>query len=138
MDGEKIIKYLTKRIGQIAKKYDFIYVIIYGSLVEGRYVEGESDIDIAIKIKNAPRGGKNIFKLLANLVSDIGIDNIDIIILNNCDPIIRFEVLINGVLIYCIDEEEYYSDVIKSLKWYDDWRYIEKSFMERELKWVKS
>jgi len=138
MDGEKIIKYLTKRIGQIAKKYDFIYVIIYGSLVEGRYVEGESDIDIAIKIKNIPRGGKNIFKLLANLVSDIGIDNIDIIILNNCDPIIRFEVLINGVLIYCIDEEEYYSDVIKSLKWYDDWRYIEKSFMERELKWVKS
>lgn len=58
--------------------------------------------------------------------------------MNNCDPIIRFEVLTNGVLIYCIDEEEYYSDVIKSLKWYDDWRYIEKSFMERELKWVKS
>jgi predicted nucleotidyltransferase len=38
-----------------AENYGIVYAILFGSTVEGRFVKGESDIDLAIKVDKLDR-----------------------------------------------------------------------------------
>lgn len=89
---EKIIKILNSKI-------DCEAIIIFGSYARGTQTK-ESDIDIAIKVEN------NISKIelynISNEIEDELKMDIDLV---NLDAIendgFRYEILINGLLIYC-------------------------------------
>jgi len=41
----------SRRIGSVANKYGVVYTIVFGSVTERRCVEGESAVDLTMKLK---------------------------------------------------------------------------------------
>ena len=76
-------------------------IVLFGSYARGTQ-NNESDIDIAIKPKNEVLK-KELFYLSQELEDKINIE-IDLIDLNNIGDGFRYEILINGEIIYCEDE----------------------------------
>ena len=76
-------------------------IVLFGSYARGTQ-NNESDIDIAIKPKNEVLK-KELFYLSQELEDKINIE-IDLIDLNNIGDGFRYEILINGKIIYCEDE----------------------------------
>ncbi|MGB9727351.1 MAG: hypothetical protein ACPLZF_02985 [Nitrososphaeria archaeon] len=61
----------------------------------------------------------------------IGLDNVDIVIINFAPSSICYEILAKGKILFCKDYEE-----LKIIKLYDDWISLSKIFEEREIKKV--
>ncbi|MCD6403242.1 MAG: nucleotidyltransferase domain-containing protein [Candidatus Aenigmarchaeota archaeon] len=126
------LKVLSKKISEMSKKFGIRYAILFGSYAKGRKTE-ESDIDIALKLKRHPN---NLFKFLKDFVDELGIEGVDVVILNSAPNTLKFEIFRNGVVLFCEDKEEYFNDLLSMIKWYDDWHLIKKYFEKRELKKV--
>ena len=85
----------------ILEKIECEAIVLFGSYARGTQ-NNESDIDIAIKPKNEVLK-KELFYLSQELEDKINIE-IDLIDLNNIGDGFRYEILINGKIIYCEDE----------------------------------
>jgi len=88
----------------ILNKIECSAIILFGSYARGTQ-NSESDIDIAIKPKNKI-DKKQLFYLSQEL-EDIIKKQIDLIDLNNIGDGFRYEILINGKIIYCEDQFEF-------------------------------
>ena len=105
------------QIKKIAQKFGLKLVVLFGSKAEGRFKEG-SDLDIAVL-----SGGKPTYKLFSRLFSALSKvfkkENIDLRFLNEANPLFRFEVIKNGILL--AGEERFYKDFkIQTIKSYID------------------
>lgn len=114
-----------KRLKKIFRKYEVASAYLFGSQKDYglKYlnekevaVEKKSDLDIGILLKMIP---DNMYKFYGNLYYDLSNIfepfNIDIVFLNEVNPLLRFEI-IKGERIYCCDEDfadEYEERVIK-------------------------
>ena len=85
----------------ILEKIECEAIVLFGSYAR-RTQNNESDIDIAIKPKNKV-SKKELFYLSQELEDKINIE-VDLIDLNNIGDGFRYEILINGEIIYCEDE----------------------------------
>jgi len=128
------INTLIEKIKILTEKYRIIYAIVFGSLIEKRFIKGESDIDLAIKVANLKES--EIFDFLKSFMRDLNIDNLDIAILNFSPFSLKYDILTKGKVIFCKNEEELFEDKLKVRKLYDDWIYFSKIFEEREIKKV--
>jgi predicted nucleotidyltransferase len=129
------INTLIEKIKMLTEKYRIIYAIVFGSLIEKRFIKGESDIDLAIKVANLKES--ETFDFLKSFMRDLNIDNLDIAILNFSPFSLKYDILTKGKVIFCKNEEELFEDKLKVRKLYDDWIYFSKIFEEREIKKVK-
>lgn len=129
-----IIKIISERVSAIAEKYGIVYAILFGSIVEGRFIKGESDIDLAIKVNRLDKS--ELFNFLKNFIRDMGIDNLDVVVINFAPFSLNYEILMRGKVIFCKDEDELFEDKLRIIKLYDDWLHISKAFQERELRKV--
>ena len=92
-------KGIQRELKKVAKKYKLQLLVFFGSRVTDKYREN-SDFDFAFYPE------KNIdFDTYSNLLFEISniikADNIDLIdIKNNDDPILRKEILLNGMCIF--------------------------------------
>ncbi len=132
MDSQKnfftVSKAQREEIKKIAKKFGLLLVVLFGSKAKGDFGE-ESDLDIAVLSGSPPsyRLFKNIFSALSKIFKK---ENIDLRFLNEADPLFRFEVIKNGVLL--AGERSFYNDFkVQTIKAYiDDGRkyfpYLEK------------
>lgn len=112
-------------------KEDILLAFIFGSAVSGRLTE-DSDVDIAILFSSMPE-----FPELLNITDEIsGIVNkeVDVAVLNDSSPIIRMQVLKNGKLIKRKDDVIYNNFYVKTVKEYDDLKYIRKEAEDNILK----
>lgn len=79
---------------------EIIGVWVFGSAKDGN-VPGGSDLDLAVYFKQKPS-----FDLLADLRGSfqeaLGIDEVDLVVLNDASSILRFEA-VRGRLIFCRD-----------------------------------
>lgn len=91
---EKIKKILLSKI-------DCDAIILFGSYSRGTQND-ESDIDIAFKTKQYI-SKKDIFYLKQEIEDAVNKD-IDLINLDNIGDSFRYEILINGITLYCKDE----------------------------------
>lgn len=82
-------------------KLDCDAIILFGSYSRGTQ-NSESDIDIAFKT-NQEISKKDMFYLKQELEEIVNCD-IDLINLDNIGDGFRYEILINGVTLYCKDE----------------------------------
>jgi len=128
------INTLIEKIKMLTEKYRIIYAIVFGSLIEKRFIKGESDIDLAIKVANLKES--ETFDFLKSFMRDLNIDNLDIAILNFSPFSLKYDILTKGKVIFCKNEEEPFEDKLKVRKLYDDWIYFSKIFEEREIKKV--
>jgi predicted nucleotidyltransferase len=53
MKGHIDVAKVSERIRALAEKYGIVYAVLFGSIVEGRFIPGESDVDLAIKVDKA-------------------------------------------------------------------------------------
>lgn len=129
-DSEKIK--LIKRIKSEIKQLDFFeelqLVILFGSRAREE-AKDDSDLDLAFLLNLGFFERINVidFRInIANRFSELtGIES-DIIVLNSAKPLLKFQVLKYGELIYVNDDFDYASYFSKSLKEYFDFNYYKK------------
>jgi predicted nucleotidyltransferase len=125
---------LSEKVSTLAEKYGIVYAILFGSTVEGRFVKGESDIDLAIKVDKLDR--KDLLGFLKGFLRDLGVDNLDVVVINFSPFSLNYEILTEGRVIFCRDEDELFEDRVKIIKLHDDWINFSKTFEEREIEKV--
>ena len=125
---------LSEKVSTLAEKYGIVYAILFGSTIEGRFVKGESDIDLAIKVDKLDR--KDLLDFLKGFLRELGVDNLDVAVINFSPFSLNYEILTKGRVIFCRDEEELFEDRLKIIKLHDDWTNFSKTFEEREIEKV--
>ena len=88
----------SSTFNQLVKKYPITLIILFGSAVEGNWRKG-SDIDIGIYLNDKMEVKKEI-NLIEDLVHIFKNDNIDPVILNFASPLLLFEVIKKGRLLF--------------------------------------
>jgi len=87
-----------KNIKKIGKNNDLIFVTVFGSQVSGK-THKESDLDIGILSKNkiGYQQYKNLFGELGDVFKG---ENVDVRILNDSDPLFRYQAFFPSQLLY--------------------------------------
>lgn len=98
------IRGIESKAKKIAEKYNILFIIIYGSVAKGDIKE-ESDIDIALLGKKEI-SFNNLIAINNDFIDIFNNDKIDIKSLHNTNPLFRYEVTKDGMLLYG-DKEDY-------------------------------
>jgi predicted nucleotidyltransferase len=87
-----------KDISKVGRNYHLQFIILYGSFATNR-TRKDSDMDIAVKgyKELAFQETLNIFDSLSNLFPG---KNLDVKSLHKVDPLFRFQVMRDGILLY--------------------------------------
>ncbi|GJQ49241.1 nucleotidyltransferase domain protein [Candidatus Kuenenia stuttgartiensis] len=85
-------------IDHIARKYNLLLVILYGSHASGRTCK-ESDIDIAV-LGTRPITFENLIDLNNEFAEIFKVKEIDVKSLHNTNSLFRYQVMSKGVLLY--------------------------------------
>ena len=108
-----INKKIIKKIQEIVRKYTKIKLVyFFGSRAKGNFNK-DSDYDFAIyiKSKNTKEMGDIKMRLMVQLMKLLPSEKIDIVVLNQDNPTLDFEICRTGIVIY---EEEPYRILIES------------------------
>jgi predicted nucleotidyltransferase len=112
-------------------KDEVILVFIFGSAVNDRLTK-QSDIDIAVLFRQLPNFKEML--CLKNDLSELIKRETDIVILNNSSPIIRMQVLKNGVMVVNKDSAIYNDFFVRTIKEYDDLKRVRKESEDKILR----
>lgn len=97
MNFMKITEEQQKQINKIGERYDLFLIVLYGSAAKGLLRKG-SDIDVAVL------GNKKItFEQIVDLINeftDVFEREVDAKSLHNTNPLFRYQVMKDGVLLY--------------------------------------
>ena len=102
-------------VARVAARWGLRYVVLFGSRARGR-AGPHSDYDLAVKagrrLSLVERG------LLAGELEDCAGGRVDLVVLDDWDPVVAWEALARGRLLYhcgpgCL--EEYYDDLARAL-----------------------
>ena len=85
-------------IDHIAREYNLLLVILYGSQASGRTCK-ESDIDIAV-LGTRPITFENLIDLNNEFAEIFKVTEIDVKSLHNTNSLFRYQVMSKGVLLY--------------------------------------
>jgi len=116
------------------KKSEVLLVFLFGSAASRKMAE-RSDIDIGILFENQP----DVYKIyeineLKNELNAIFKRDIDIAVLNSASPILKMQVLKNGVLFFAKDKKLYNQFYVDAINQYDDLKQTRKICEENILK----
>jgi predicted nucleotidyltransferase len=102
----------------LKKHHTIAFALLFGSSKEGRLIKDNADIDIALYLSDKPSA--DMLAEIVGLCQDaIQYDNIDLVVLNDSDPILSFEAL-SGKLLVCNNEETYLSFFSLTCRQYED------------------
>lgn len=123
-------------ITEVLKEYfrnkeEILLAFIFGSAVSSRLTKG-SDVDVAVLFSKMPDFSE-VLKITTDVSETIGRE-VDIVVLNNSSPVIRMQVLKNGELIKSIDNASYNNFFVRTVKEYDDLKYVRKEAEENILR----
>lgn len=105
---------------------DIAFAYIFGSYVQGKARE-DSDIDIAIYSEKEM--DIDIYLEIKMCLSEICKKEIDLIILNNAAPLLKFEIYKNNILLFARDKAIENSYKVKTLFEYSDMKkYLNLSY----------
>ena len=112
------MSYDKEKIAAIAKKFNIVFVVLFGSKARSERPNAETDLDIAVLTKK-----EQDYKLFGNLFSAFSNffkgENVDVRFLNNSDLLFRHSVVRDGVLLYG-DENKYLNFKLLIIKQYVD------------------
>ncbi|MEW5959546.1 MAG: nucleotidyltransferase domain-containing protein [Chloroflexota bacterium] len=101
----------------------------FGS-AQGGWVNPGSDIDLGLLLASRPTLDEQL-NLLARLQAVLRFENIDLVILNEANPILRFEA-VSGRLLFCRDRDRLAEFVSLTAREYEDevmfWRQSVKNY----------
>lgn len=139
-EKKKLIKLMNHNLKQLDFFEEIEITILFGSRARGDN-NLKSDLDIALLLASNFFEKINEIDIridLSNYFSELtGLES-DIIILNSAKPLLKFQILKYGEIIYVKDDFSYASYFSKSLKEYFDFKYYKeyhyKKMKERLLK----
>lgn len=116
-------------VRKILENTDTLAIILYGSFSRNSQND-ESDIDIAIVSEKTDKA--TLFELKKN-IEEITFRDVDLINLESIDisESLRYEVLMNGVLLYCQDNFKFDMYKIEKLKEFLDFNESRNDIIER-------
>ncbi|MDO8592861.1 MAG: nucleotidyltransferase domain-containing protein [bacterium] len=119
-----LTKIQEKQIRQLAKKINLKYLYLFGSRARGQ-IKPASDFDFAVKFDSEII--KNTFRAKLKLMSELSIilkrDDVDVVDLEQADPILAFNIIKDGQIIYSANERERIMDRVKIMQIYYDRQY---------------
>jgi predicted nucleotidyltransferase len=71
---------ISERVSAVAEKYGIVYAVLFGSIIEGRFIADESDVDLAIKVDRLDKS--ELFSFLNSFLRDLDIDNLDVVVVD--------------------------------------------------------
>ncbi|EFI36234.1 DNA polymerase beta domain protein region [Desulfonatronospira thiodismutans ASO3-1] len=113
-----------------ASSEDILLIFVFGSAAVNR-LTSESDVDVALLFSCTPEYFQ-ILKIKAELAAAVGRE-VDLVILNDSSPIIRMQVLKNGILLKKFSSAAYSEFVVRTVKEYDDLKRKRKEAEDRLL-----
>ncbi len=126
--GNNLVNKIKGKIVELDIFQDIELAILFGSRARENY-NSKSDVDLAFLLKSNIFEKINVINLridLSNCFSElIGIET-DIIILNSAKPLLKFQVLKYGKVLYVNDKFSYGAYFSKSLREYFDFKYYKK------------
>jgi len=101
------------------KQHDKIaFALLFGSSKDGKLIKDGADVDIALYLSEKPSA--DMLVEIVGLCQDaLQFDNIDLVVLNDADPILSFEAL-SGRLLVCNNQEAYLSFFSLTCRQYED------------------
>lgn len=113
------------------KKPEVLLVFLFGSAANRKMAEG-SDIDIGILFESRP----DVYEInkLKSELNAIFKRDIDIAVLNSASPILKMQVLKNGVLVFAKDKKIYHQFYVDAINQYDDLKQTRKICEDNILK----
>ena len=134
-DTKRIIHMNKDLLDKLVNKYQITLIVLFGSYAENK-VREDSDIDIGIYLANKI-GVKEETNLIEDMVHAFKRDNIDLVILNTASPVLRFEVVRNGKLLFERTQGDFLQFKLLSMKRY--WEYsrfqkYSKMYMDKKEK----
>ncbi len=117
--------------GLFSSSAEIALAFIFGSAAGSRLTK-DSDIDIAVLFEHKP----DVAGILAikSAATEVVGRPVDIVVLNDSSPVIRMQVLKNGILIRKSGDASYNDFYVRTVKEYDDLKRIRKEAEENILK----
>ncbi|TDO95170.1 putative nucleotidyltransferase [Halanaerobium saccharolyticum] len=127
-EKNKLIKKIKAEIKQLNFFEELQLVILFGSRAREEE-KADSDLDLAFLLNSGFFKQINVIDFRINLINYFseltGIES-DIIFLNSAKPLLKFQVLKYGELIYVNDDFDYAGYFSKSLREYFDFKYFKE------------
>lgn len=108
------------------------FVLLFGSVL-GKYFERHSDIDVGVYWKKWPLSPTELWKLRSDLAEQLD-RPVDLIFLNDSDPIITMQILANGKLLWNQNRSKYNIFKARKISEYLDFKQG-RAWLENE--WMK-
>jgi predicted nucleotidyltransferase len=106
----------------IFEKHGVELTYLFGSLARS---EVGKDVDLAILTQAEPA-----YRMRAEIIECLDTERLDLVDLRRAAPSLRFEIIRNGRLLYCADEETVERFEIDTLHQYRDTAYLRRQQME--------
>ncbi|MEM4261016.1 MAG: nucleotidyltransferase domain-containing protein [Candidatus Woesearchaeota archaeon] len=108
------------------------FVLVFGSFATGNFND-ESDIDIGIYVNDKLYSEETITEIIDKF-NELTDREIDLVVLNDADPIITMQILANGKLIYCKDKHQFNLYKARKISEYLDFKMSRKIIEDNLLK----
>ncbi|MBD3190868.1 MAG: hypothetical protein GF308_09505 [Candidatus Heimdallarchaeota archaeon] len=138
MSTERLRKQLQKALKKLEKKYSIIFALLFGS--HAREEEHPRDIDIGVYLSKTIDRKEYLrirLKLLADLSESLQRDDLDLIILNESPPRLRYSVIKEGKIILNTDENSFMEFYLRTMSQYLDIKYYLEQTHQQVLKEIK-
>jgi len=99
---------LDQKLARYAREQEIVALYLFGSAAAGTQTP-LSDIDIAVLLpENIPahQHFDRRLQMTLDLMKLLGTDKIDLVILNQAPPLLKYQVINRGKVIYCRDERQ--------------------------------
>jgi len=122
------IQFNKKKLHEVCEKFGLSLVILFGSNAKKKGRKPDSDVDIGIQVKDIDTLVKKDLALLSAFTEAFEHSKIDLTYLNYADPLLLYEIVKDGILIYQDKKGLFAEFKIKALKKHFD----AKKFYELE------
>ena len=110
---------------------EIILAFVYGSYASKR-MSPSSDVDIGILFKTVPP--MDAINDITETLSSILTREVDLVILNQASPILKMQILRNGILLYTSKRKYFHQFYTDTVNQYDDLKRIRKNCEENILR----
>jgi predicted nucleotidyltransferase len=88
-----------------------------------RHTHPSSDVDVAVLLDESLTPDERFaerLRLLGDLSCIFGTDHVDLVMLNEASPLLAYEALRHGILLYCADAQTRIEFQVRTLRAYED------------------
>ncbi len=109
--------------------YSVRFILLFGSVSTGQ-TGPLSDVDLAVYLDPAAPRGLDIEIAIGSILERaLRTDDLDVVILNDANPALKFNAVRTGTLLFCVDEGEYEDFYVRAAsEFYDYSEFLEKQY----------